>query len=291
MQQIKRGIYYEDSYLGVTLGALVFSHGTILIDAPLRQEDARSWRSALLNQRGGTNRLLVSLDAHMDRTLGARALECTIVAHQKTAQVFRNRPSIFKGGNQEGGADWESYNDVVGTRWASPDLTFTQCISMNWGGPQVLLEYHPGPAAGAIWVIIPEEKVVYVGDAVTNGQPPFLENADLPAWLDTLNVLQTHFEDYLIISGRGGPITQESVRAQQWVLNKILKSLNHFARRNASPEATDDLIPTLLSEFTFPKDQFELYTQRLRTGLYQYYIHHYHPVSDVEAPVIEANIE
>jgi hypothetical protein len=33
MQQIKQGIYYEDEYLGVTLGALVLPFGTILIDA------------------------------------------------------------------------------------------------------------------------------------------------------------------------------------------------------------------------------------------------------------------
>ncbi len=52
MQQVDRGIFYEDGYLGVTLGGLVFSHGTIMIDAPLRPEDARAWRSALLKQRG-----------------------------------------------------------------------------------------------------------------------------------------------------------------------------------------------------------------------------------------------
>jgi hypothetical protein len=108
MQQLDRGIFFEDTYLGPTLGALVFSHGTIMIDAPLRLEDARSWRSTLLNQRGGSNRLLVNLDAHPDRTLGAKAIDCTIVAHQKTAQVFRNRPTIFKGQNTPTGSAWEA---------------------------------------------------------------------------------------------------------------------------------------------------------------------------------------
>ena len=96
MLQIKKGIYYEDSYLGVTLGALVFPHGTITVDAPLRPEDARSWRSALMNLRGGTNRLMISLDSHLDRTLGARSMESTILSHQKTAQIYRNRPLVFK---------------------------------------------------------------------------------------------------------------------------------------------------------------------------------------------------
>ena len=161
MQLIERGIYYEDSFLGVTLGGLVFSHGTIIIDAPLRAEDARSWRSALLNQRGGSNRLLINLDANPDRTLGDRALECTIVAHTKTAQVFRNRPTIFKGQSVESGAAWEAYGDAIGMRWATPDITFTQRMSLHWGGPEVVLEHHPGPTPGATWVVIPEAKVVF----------------------------------------------------------------------------------------------------------------------------------
>ena len=87
MQQIKPGIYFEDQHLGVTLGALVYSHGTVLIDAPLRPEDARSWRSGLLSQRGGIGRLLVLLDAHPDRSLGARSLESTILVHQETGYL------------------------------------------------------------------------------------------------------------------------------------------------------------------------------------------------------------
>jgi hypothetical protein len=112
---------YEDSYLGVTVGALIFSQGTILIDAPIRPEDTRTWRAAVMTQRGNSNRLLVSLDAHPDRTLGTRALECTIVSHQKAAQVFRNRPTIFKGQSVETGAAWETYSDAL-YALASPTL-------------------------------------------------------------------------------------------------------------------------------------------------------------------------
>jgi len=101
MQQIDRGIFYEDAYPGVTLGAVILPQGTVLIDAPLRMEDARAWLNLLYQQGSKTNRVLVNLDAHPDRSLGARSMECTIIAHQKTAQVFRGRPSIFKGQNAE----------------------------------------------------------------------------------------------------------------------------------------------------------------------------------------------
>lgn len=112
MQQITQNIYFEDLYLGVTVGALICSFGAIAIDAPLRAEDARSWRAAINNYRGGSNRLVVSLDAHPDRTLGTRALECTIVSHQKSTLVFRNRPTIFKGLSVETGSVWETYPNL-----------------------------------------------------------------------------------------------------------------------------------------------------------------------------------
>jgi glyoxylase-like metal-dependent hydrolase (beta-lactamase superfamily II) len=277
MQEIEQGIFIETSYPGVTLGAIILPQGTLLIDAPLRQEDARSWRAALVNQGSAANRMLVNLDAHPDRTLGARVLEATIIAHQKTGQVFRNRPSIFKGQNVESGSEWETYNEAVGTRWAIPDITFTTQILLHWGPPDVVLEYHPGPSVGAIWVIIPDSKVAFVGDAVLHNQPPFLTNADIPAWLETLDELRKGYQDFTLVTGRGGTVPNEAVRTQHQILKSILKGMERLAKRNASSEAVESLIPGVLTGLTFSKHLEDQYTQRLRHGLIQYYARQYRP--------------
>ncbi len=289
MQQIKQGIYYEDGYLGVTLGALVLPFGTVLIDAPLRPEDARSWRSSLINQRGGSNRVLISLDAHIDRTLGARTMECTIIAHQKAAQIFRNRPTIFKGQGFESGAEWETYLDAIGTRWATPDITFTDRLELHWGGADVVLEHHPGPTYGASWVIIPDEQIVFVGDAIVLNQPPFLANADLDPWIENLDLLATKYANFLVISGRGGPAAHEVVRAQLKSQKSILKGFERLARRNASPESTESLINNILADSGFAAEKTEQYAQRLRMGLYQYYVRHYRPTNQLEEEGMESN--
>jgi glyoxylase-like metal-dependent hydrolase (beta-lactamase superfamily II) len=278
MQQIERGIYYESSYPGVTLGALIFPHGTILIDTPLRSEDARAWRSTLLNLGGGTNRILVNLDSHPDRTLGARAMECPIVAHMKTAQVFRNRPSIFKGQSSESGSEWEASNEVVGTRWAAPDITFTHQLNFQWGGPEVILQHQPGPTSGSLWVIIPAANVIFVGDTILLDQPPFLASADLPAWIEALGHLLSSYRDFIIISGRGGPVASDAVRKQQKQLKNIFKSMERLAKRHASTEMTEALLEELVSDLALPPDRREQYIQRLRHGLYQYYTRRYRPI-------------
>lgn len=273
MQQINRNIYFEDSYLGVTVGALIFPHGLILIDAPLRSDDSRSWRSALINQRGGANKLLINLDAHPDRTLGTKALDCTIIAHQKTALVFRNRPTIFKGQSIETGAEWETYNESIGMRWAPPDITFEKRITLHWGGPDVVVEHRPGPSAGSSWVLIPESKVVFVGDMVVKKQPPFLALADCTSWIENLEDLMTNFKDFSIVSGRGGLATQEDIRKQYKLIVDIKEKLGYLADRKASPDETQDLVSGLLTHYKAYPEYREQFRRRLAYGLYQAYLY------------------
>lgn len=280
MNEIAEGIYYEDTYLGVTLGGMVFTHGIILIDAPLRPEDARFWRSALLNMRGGSHRVLVTLDAHPDRTLGIRAVDATLVAQQKTAQVFRTRPNIFKGQANPSGADWETYSDAIGMRWAVPDITFITEMSLHWGGPEVILEHHPGPAPGASWAYIPEEKIVFVGDAVVIDQPPFFANADIPAWLESLDVLLEKCKNCIVISGRGGPAPIKAVRAQARFLKSVQGRLEKLADKQEPLEAIEKIIPALLKKIEYTEELHDRYFRRLRHGLQQYYARHYQ-VADI----------
>jgi len=124
-------------------------------------------------------------------------------------------------------------------------------------------------------VVIPAEKVVFVGDAITPNQPPFLANAELETWLQTLDILLKEYKDFTIVSGRGGPVELSAVQAQVRYLKAITKAIDRIAKRNPPPEATEKLIPGLLSGLSFLPEQYEQYAQRLRAGLYQYYIRLY----------------
>jgi glyoxylase-like metal-dependent hydrolase (beta-lactamase superfamily II) len=287
MKQIENGIVFEDSYLGVTVGALIFSQGTILIDAPIRPEDTRVWRSAVMTQRGNANRLLVSLDAHPDRTLGTRALECSIVSHQKAAQVFRNRPTIFKGQSVETGAAWETYSDAIGMRWAAPDITFTEQVSLHWGMQEVILEHHPGPTPGSMWVILPAAKIMFVGDSLVTNQPPFLAQAEVGAWIESLELLIKAYASYTIVCGRGGLASIDDVRNLRKLLKDVLQSFERLAGKNAQPEATQDQVASLLSRYTFAAKLHELYATRLTYGLHQCFARRYRPTNVIGQPEVE----
>ena len=200
------------------------------------------------------------------------------MAHDQTANSFRNRSTVFKGHPVNSGAEWENCIGLSGIRWAPPSLTFSQHADLHWNDQPLILEHHPGPTPGAIWVILPEAQVVFVGDTVLSNQPPFLASADLPAWIEALDLLvSTKFRNHLVISGRSGPVALETLREQRRSLKYIKKRLETLASREVQPEATETMIPRILGGMDYPPERDEQYRQRLAYGLSEYYTRHYLP--------------
>lgn len=276
MQEIAPHVYIEKSYPGVTLGAISFTHGLILIDAPLQPDDIRLWRATTFNMNNGIDRLLVNLDEHYDRTIGVRQVECMVAGHEKMNQLFRDRPVTFKTQTQETGADWELQSGLGSIRWASPEITFSQRVELHWDTDPVILEYHPGPSACAIWVELPVQKIVFVGDAVVPNAPPFLASADLSAWKETLHLLSSSmYRDYTIVSGRGGVIDPAEVKNQVKTLDKVDHYLEKIVEKKLSQDEIERSAHALAKNFEANGELVDHYQLRLSWGLYQYVKHHH----------------
>jgi glyoxylase-like metal-dependent hydrolase (beta-lactamase superfamily II) len=276
MKKISSSVYIEDSYPGVTVGAILFDEGVLLIDAPLRPDDGREWLSTVRDEQNGTDRTLVYLDSHPDRTLGGRALESTIIAHEAVGKVFEDRPSIFKAQVPESGTAWETCTGLSGIRWAAPNLAFVTHLQLHTGDAQIILEHHPGPEDGAAWVVAPESGVVFVGDLVTVKQPPFLSMANLEAWDLSLELLSSPaYKDYTMISSREGKINEKSIKEMRKFLGGVHKQLEKMARRKSSEENVEKMIDKLLGSFDFSARYRNQYYQRLLYGLKHCYANRY----------------
>jgi len=130
-------------------------------------------------------------------------------------------------------------------------------------------------------VIIPSEKVVFIGDAASATGPPFLGKAHLPTWIDTLDILlRAKYKDYQIISGRGGPVKLDNIRELKKSFRKIHRRVDKLANRRASVDDVSDLAGKFMDEFPYLKRDREFFLQRLRHGLSQYYIRNYFPQTD-----------
>ncbi len=284
MKQIVKGVYLEDIYPGVMVGAIVLKKGIILIDAPPRPDDGRAWLASLRRLGEGGDRLLINMDAHPDRTLGARIMETTVLAQDGTADIFRQRPAIFKSQQADSGAEWEDCNGLSGIRWLQPHLVYSKQAHLHWDKQEVLIEHHPGPEKGASWVIMPECQLVFVGDAVVIDQPPFLANANMDTWLENLDLLLSdQYKDYTIISSRGGVVGENHIRNLRKLLKDIQKRLDRMGKRKSPPMNTERLISRVVAACEVKPQYQEQHTQRVRYGLYHYYARNYqNPVEDVK---------
>lgn len=271
MQEIVKNIFIDDQYPGVTLAVIVTPRGLIQIDAPPSAEDARSWRASLMSLGGGLDRALINMDAHPDRTLGARAMDCIVVAHEKTASIFRTRPGTFKAQGEETGADWESIPGLGSVRWALPEISFSEQMALHWGSSPVLLEHHAGPASGSIWVHLPQEKILFVGDTVLKNQPPFLAGSNLKSWLESLSeLLDSTYKGYTFISSRGGVVNTATIKNQYDFLKQASDKLNKITTKKPNPATVEKMVTSLLTWFKAPAARQKQFAQRLRYGLTHY---------------------
>jgi glyoxylase-like metal-dependent hydrolase (beta-lactamase superfamily II) len=272
MKKIKADIYLETKYPGVAVAAVLLDGGTVLIDSPLSPDDSRDWLAQLKKAGASERRVLVNLDAHPDRSLGAQTLGAEAVAHRDTARQFRRRASIFKALKQETGAEWEQLSGLSGLRWVMPRVLYSEQTALQFGAEEVRIEHHPGPHPGASWALLTGAKVAFIGDTVSIKQPPFLAAADIGAWVDSLDLLLSpDYKGYKLICSRGGEASTKDVREQRRFLKDVEARLGRLAQRKAKAKESEKLAPKLIQKYKYPKKYEALYSQRLKYGLKQYY--------------------
>lgn len=272
MQKLAKDVYVESGFAGVTVGAIVTPEGIVCIDAPTHPADARRWRLKLAQLSDAPVRFVVNLDHHRDRVLGTQWFEAPVIAHEATADRLRQLPELFKGGQSEGGADSDLASDLAGVRLVTPLLSFSDRMELVIGGHNIHLVRRPGSAPGAIWLELPEQKIVFTGDSLTVGAPPPMQEVDLDAWLESLAELRkARFPAQIIVPGRGGPTDKQAVAVMQDFIRQARRKLQVLVRAKKPRGDLGPLAEELVEGFHVAHGLREHYARRLRVGLEHLY--------------------
>jgi len=273
MQEINENIIIDTSMSGVTVGVIKTVRGVLFIDTPLTPKDVQSWRTIAMKNDGGSTRIHVLLDEHFDRTTSTIPIKVPVIAHEKTSKAIQGRPSNFRLPSVDTGSEWELYPEIGPLQWIVPEITFSSEMKLEWDNDMAELDYRPGPSRGAIWIDLPNYKVIFVGDAVVAGEPPFLENADLDQWLEILDILKSNdYKNYTIVSGRSGVVGKNEINDQIKFLNLVKKKLEKYSSRSIDAAQLDKFAISLLDNFpTKTKKMQEHYKARLKWGISQYF--------------------
>ncbi len=268
MQKLAKDLYVESTFTGVTVGALVTPDGIICIDTPTHPADARRWRQRLAQLSPKPVLFVINLDHHRDRVLGNPWFEAPIIGHEATYERVRLLPELFKNGQAEVGTDAELATDLAGVRILAPQLTFSEKLTLCVGGHEFYLTHHPGSAPGAIWAEFPNDDVVFVGDTVTNGIPPLLQDSDIGKWLEALAQLRrARYPAKTIVAGRGVPTDKGGLKPMEDFLRVARRKAESLVRTHKPRTEAANAAEGLLEHFSVPTALREHYTRRLRAGM------------------------
>jgi hypothetical protein len=276
MQEIAPNIFIDHNALGLVTGVVRTDAGSVLVDSPSRHDDARSWRSGTAKLVMGEPKFLISLDTNYDRILSAKGTECVIITHANTITLPKVKSSQGKtqddGQSEADSHDQQSNNPI---RWNPPEIVFESTMSLHLGGVQFELEHHAGSNMAGVWVILPLQKVIFVGDSVVVDQPPFLAYADLELWQEDLKLLASRtYKGYQIVSSRSGVVGAEQVKEMTQLIAAVVSQMQPLVEKRADLEAYYQIIPKLMNRINCPPNTEEVYFNRLRWGITTWYEQH-----------------
>jgi glyoxylase-like metal-dependent hydrolase (beta-lactamase superfamily II) len=278
MREYLKGIFQEKDLPGVYLGLVQGEGQSLLIDAPLRIDEAKEWVAAAA--AAGEPKYLVLLDHNIDRALGARHFDLPCLAHALTSEAMHGWSDTFKGASHPIGAEADGLKRITGIKGATPDVIFDEELLVELPGRPVRLTHRPGPTPGSIWVEVPDKGVAYIGDAVTVVVPPFVGEADLDAWLTTLDRLRVPpYDEFKLLSSRDGLVNREDVNNMARFLRKIPVRIDRMQERVDLAAAAEGFALELVEDFKTPKTRFEAAVTRLEAGLLRLY-RRQHPKSN-----------
>ena len=157
---------------------------------------------------------------------------------------------------------------ITGVQKAIPAVGFRDELKLHLGTREVLFLHRPGPTPGAMWVILPDAEIAFVGDAVTVSEPPYVGEADIEGWLESLNELRgPAFEEFHLISSRDGLVSRDAVNDMARFVRKIPVRLERLSKKESPNEAAETVAKGLLKEYSVPNTRRDLLQLRLAAGL------------------------
>lgn len=266
MRKIKNKIYIESKFIGVQLGMIVTNEGLLLIDCPMKVDEAKEWLNVAAEY--GKPRYLALLDAHPDRVMGARSIDIPLIAQDRTLESIRELSDTYKGGLHPIGAEADRLKRVTGVQRAAPEISFSNQMNIHLGKSEIQFLHRPGPRPGSAWILLLDKKVAFIGDAVAVDEPPYLGAANLQRWMDGLDELRgSTMEAYTLVTSQGGPIRRENINDMARFLRKVEHRLEKVVAEGLDEEQVGQLAADLMDDFKVSHSRRDQALLRLQTGL------------------------
>jgi len=160
--------------------------------------------------------------------------------------------------------------DMANLKVVPPHITFEEQIRLYVGDVAITLF---GAARGAVWVWLPEQRVLFAGDTVVVGTHPPLSLVGLHCWLEALERLrhEPRFQDAQIVPGRG-PLSDASVTEPLIDYLRLACAETERVVREGGPKADlNGVAAELVPLFPVPNGQRDRVQRQIKLALDELY--------------------
>lgn len=247
MREISPGIFVETDQRGANYGAVLTSEGVIVIDTPIVPRQTVAFRDELKRVANGKPFLyIINTDHHRGHIVGNQYFVPTpVVAHdiawkhmkgygdnfkQRVVDSFKKEPEIQ--------AQFNTIQIIV------PKVTFSHRLDIVRGGRDLRIIKVGGHTAATSVIWLPNERILFVGDAVWVDQHPYMAQANSKEWLDGLTFIRKFKADQ-IVPGRGPVCGREATERMSEYIRYMRARVRTFHRQGKTKQET---VQTVLRE-------------------------------------------
>ena len=241
MEHVKDNIFAELISPGCNIGIIPTRKGTVIVDTPLLDWQAKAIGSELSAGNQDPVRFIVISHPHGDHILGTDLFgdDVLIIGNRKARErMDKHRPAwVLEWVETWNWEDQKEVEEMATAHITLPQVVFQDELTLNLGGVEMWILPLPGHLAECVGVFVPEAGVLITGDALFCGHHPYMGEANFKVWFESFKKMRELKAD-LIVPGHGPVCGEEAIDKQQKYMEKMIE-----IRSKWNPEEGDEAIP------------------------------------------------
>jgi cyclase len=270
MKEISPGIFIETDHRGANYAGIITDVGVIVIDTPMVPDRARAFRDELMRRSGGKPFLyVINTDHHRGHILGNQYFQPTpVVAHEQAWKHMKGYGDNFKQRvidsfkkEPEIQAQFTDIQIIV------PKITFSHRLDIVRGGRDLRIIRIGGHTAATSVIWLPNESILFVGDAVWVDQHPYMAQANSKEWLDGLTYIRKFKADQ-IVPGRGPICGREATeRMSEYIRFMRARVRLYYRQRKTKQETVQSVLREIAGWFPIPAANKSKTESQIKQGI------------------------
>ena len=249
-----------------TVSCVVTPEGLVAIDGPLKPSLAVKWRDRIGSQ--GPLRYLINTEHHRDHIAANHFLSGIVIANEGTKADFLETVGSDEQARRElGEIDPEGAPLLAAYRLRPPAITYRDRLTLYLGGNTFRLIHSPGHTRGQTIVHAEEARVVFTGDNLVHGTPPFFHGASVRGWFRSLDMLESIDADWFV-PGHGEPCKADWIPRLRAQMRDVVEEVRREKEKGLGREEVQDRVRYIdRPGFFYPEAFRERYRDLERVGV------------------------